>query len=294
MNNPYLYETNLLFPSVCGTTKRLAQMLRDCGEKVEYTFTDISPSLVAQASKTMKEYKWMNFETFNLEESPASHLRGRFDFVIGTNCVHATRDRVDALRNVRQLLSARGCVILSEVCETVDWYDIVFGLFDGWWLSTDGSYALQPVGRWRQWLGAAGFGTIRHSQLAQRPLNIQRLILASAESLDVPGGLETSSHSAVETVVYKEVQGLKIPADIYIPRERPEAPMSLGMCHWHPRVPMPARPNLPANMSSTSNSDDDTRWGAHDAIAESHPACSNRVPAPERGGARQLRLPTMS
>lgn len=218
-------------PSVCGTTKRLAQLLHDRADKVEYTFTDISPSLVAQASKTMKEYKWMNFETYNLEHRPAPHLRGRFDVVIGTNCVHATRDRVDALRNIRQLLSVQGCVLLSEVCETVDWYDIVFGLLDGWWLSTDGSYALQPVDFWRRCLRAAGFETIGHSKLAQRPLNIQRLFLASTEALNVSEKQKTLTHSSVETVVYKEIQGVKIPADIYIPRERPQAAMSLGMSH---------------------------------------------------------------
>lgn len=206
---------------------------------MEYTVTDISPSLVAQGSKAMERYKWMKFETYNLENSPESRLQHSFDVVIGTNCVHATTDRVATLRNVRQLLDTHGCVILSEVCEVVDWYDIVFGLLDGWWLSTDGSYPLQSVECWTQSFKAAGFETIGHSQLGQRSLDAQRLILGSTQSLPMAQRHEMPAHSSVETVVYKDVQGVKIPADIYLPRYRPQGKMSLGM-----RLFRPSKPNF--------------------------------------------------
>ncbi|KAI0013723.1 hypothetical protein F4779DRAFT_613457 [Xylariaceae sp. FL0662B] len=101
------------------------------GDKVEYTFTDIAPTLVAQASKTMGKYKWMKFETLNIESEPPAQLQGKFDVVIATNCVHATTNRVAVLRNTRQLLNLRGFVALSEVTQAIDWYDIVWGLL-GW------------------------------------------------------------------------------------------------------------------------------------------------------------------
>lgn len=177
----------------------------------------------------MSPYRQMKFETFNVENEPKESLRGKFDIVISTNCVHATTDRVASLRHIRQLLNPKGFAVLSEGTRIMDWYDIVFGLLDGWWRSGDGSYPLQTADSWVQSFKAAGFEAIGHSQLPLRRLNTQSLILGSMEPLSVPFRTSVPTSMSVETLVYKEVQGVEILADIYIPKDVSRTTMGLGM-----------------------------------------------------------------
>ncbi|KAI1163974.1 BcPKS16, polyketide synthase [Nemania serpens] len=211
-----------------GTTKRLAQELERHGHNVEYVFTDISPTLVSRARKAMQEYKWMSFKVLNIEDEPPAFLNSQFDIVIATNCIHATTDPVTALRHVRNILHSAGLVILAEATGIIDWFDLVFGLLDGWWLRKDGSYALQPANYWERALRMAGFATTYHSQVPGRHLNRQQLILGTIESLSIPLRKTMGSH-LVRTVVYKDIEGVQILADIYIPQDRKKTKMSLAM-----------------------------------------------------------------
>ncbi|XP_014551778.1 hypothetical protein COCVIDRAFT_20004 [Bipolaris victoriae FI3] len=66
------------------------------GRPVNYTFTDISPTLVGRALKVFSDqYPWLHFQTWNMEQTPPLALctTGPFDVIIGTNSVHATQDR---------------------------------------------------------------------------------------------------------------------------------------------------------------------------------------------------------
>ncbi|KAI0013722.1 hypothetical protein F4779DRAFT_350234 [Xylariaceae sp. FL0662B] len=78
-------------------------------------------------------------------------------------------------------------------------------------------------------LKMAGFETTGHFQLPLRQLNTQRLLLGTAEPLRVLKREVTSGGVSIETVVYKEAQGVQIPADIYIPQDVPKSAMSLAM-----------------------------------------------------------------
>ncbi|KAI1332612.1 BcPKS16, polyketide synthase [Xylariaceae sp. FL0255] len=215
-----------------GTTTRLAQEFEDGGYDVEYTYTDVAPTLVSQASKTMNKYKWMQFKTLDIEKTPPESLHGQYDIVIATNCIHATSDPVIALQHVRQILNPKkGLVVLSEATHIADWFDLVFGLLDGWWLRKDGGYPLQPAKFWTRCMKNAGFATTDFSQPPLRRLNDQSLILGTVEPHNVPSRKTSGTERAqVETVVYKQVEGVQISADIYIPREQPEShTMSLAM-----------------------------------------------------------------
>ena len=126
--------------------QRLAEVLEAGGAPIKYTFTDISPSLVKAAKTKFAQYDWMKFESFNLEKEPPASQKDRFDVVTGTKCVHATTDKTASVSELSQDLRKDGFIVLSKVTELVDWYDIVFGLLDAWWLAKDGStYSLQPV-----------------------------------------------------------------------------------------------------------------------------------------------------
>ena len=212
-----------------GTTARLAEVLQASGVAVEYTFTDIAPTLVKNAKSKFAKYNWMIFQTFNLENNVPESLENRFDVVISTNCVHATSNKTASIRKLMQILNPSGFIVLSEVTELVDWYDICFGLLDGWWLDVDKRYPLQAPERWMSCFKEAGLPSASFSQGSTPESNIQRLLVASKKQVSTPPTAPSTSASdargaaAVQTVIYKEVDGVKIAADIYLPKNKPAA-----------------------------------------------------------------------
>ncbi|KAL9608393.1 MAG: hypothetical protein Q9167_006773 [Letrouitia subvulpina] len=216
-----------------GTTTRLAAMLHESDVPVAYTFTDISASLVMGAKSKFARYPWMDFQPLNLEKDMPTALRNKYDIIIGTNCVHATTNRAKIIGRLKGLLSEQGFIVLSEVTQLVDWYDIVFGLLDGWWLANDGStYPLQPPESWMQSFEQAGFDRTQatYSQGSSREFNTQRLLLGSnkhkVSANKSFGGVE--EQPSMQTVVYKSVNGVKIEADVYLPARLPTEAMPVG------------------------------------------------------------------
>ena len=206
-----------------GTTKRLAQLLKASGRPVEYTFTDVSSMLVKEARKKFSEYPWMDFQSLNLERDPPASLQGTYDVVIGTNVVHATSNIVKSTKRMKSLLRKDGFIMLSEVTRIVDWYDLVYGLLDGWWAFQDSrTYPLQPADDWMRDLHEAGFETAAYSRGQTEESNTQQLIIGSTRpnkvlhaSEPIKTGLRQSYR--VETLPYKIVEDTEIMADIYFP-----------------------------------------------------------------------------
>ncbi|KAH6712937.1 BcPKS19, polyketide synthase [Leptodontidium sp. MPI-SDFR-AT-0119] len=141
--------------------------LQNHGIPFEYTFTDLSPSLVATAKKHFKGVDGMSFEVLDIEQVP----KQKFEAVL---------DR--SLLNLRKMLREDGALTLVEVTKNMFWLDIVWGLFEGWWLFEDGrSHALE-----------AGFKESKMKEVIQ---------------------------AALETVVYKRIGNIEIHADVYYPNE---------------------------------------------------------------------------
>ena len=212
-----------------GTTTRLAEMIQASGVSVSYKFTDISPSLVKGAKAKFAKYPWMEFQALNLESDMPASLKDTYDIVIGTNCVHATTNKTTTIRRLKSLLNAQGFIVLSEVTQLIDWYDIVFGLLDGWWLASDGStYPLQPPESWVRSFEQVGFSNISYSRGTSPESNTQRLLVASNRQkvIEPPRGDERKP--AVQTVVYKEVDDTRIEADIYLPAHASSKAMPVG------------------------------------------------------------------
>ena len=212
-----------------GTTTRLAEILQASGVPISYTFTDISPSLVKGAKTKFAKYPWMDFQALNLEKDMPAQLKGRYDIVIGTNCVHATTNKTKTIIRLKTLLNAKGFMVLSEVTQLIDWYDIVFGLLDGWWLANDGStYPLQPPESWVQSFQEAGFSRISYSQGPSPESNTQRLLVASNNPKVTTPLRAEEKQPSVQTVVYKEVDDTSIEADIYLPAQASAKAMPVG------------------------------------------------------------------
>ncbi|KAL9078892.1 MAG: hypothetical protein Q9157_002187 [Trypethelium eluteriae] len=219
-----------------GTTLRLAETLEAAGIPVRYTFTDISSNLVSKARQKFEKYTWMSFSTLNLEEEITDAFRNKFDIVISTNCVHATTNRTVSCRRLRETLKKGGFIVLSEVTRKINWYDICFGLLDGWWLAEDGpSYPLQPASAWMSTFKDAGFISVGFSQGPTLEANTQRLLIGSTKDWS----LSTLSISdqvkpqrglfTLETMVYKEVDGVQIHADVYLPLITRKAPLPVAL-----------------------------------------------------------------
>ena len=209
-----------------GTTNRLASLLDSLDRDFVYTFSDIALRLVNNAKKKFSKYTWMDFQVFNVEHDPPASLRGKYDIVIGTNVIHATSDIVQSCKQIRSLLREGGCMMLSEVTRTIDWYDIVFGLLDGWWEFTDGrEYVLQDAETWMKKVKEAGFVTAAYSGGSSLEARTQNLILGSTKSTVTKA--KQSQHS-LETSTYKTVDGLDIMADICFPEMPISGPMPIG------------------------------------------------------------------
>lgn len=165
-----------------------------------------------------------------MEHAPPASLltTGPFDIIIGTNCVHATQDRTASLQRLKQLLHPTGFVILSEVTEIVDWYDITYGLLDSWWSDKDGRYPLQPAQVWMECFNDAGFPVASYSQGPSADLNMQRLLIGSMRT-DIETPTRTPPRPTLETVVYKTADGVDIHADVFFPAQPPATAMPLGM-----------------------------------------------------------------
>lgn len=160
-----------------GTTKTLLRRLEDSGVEVQYTFSDVSGTMISKAKQRLPSYKGLSFEKLDLEQAVSTTRLSQYDIVIGANCAHATKDKVATTSRIRQMLKGGGIMVLSEVMRMIDWYDIVFGLLEGWWLAENGSYPLQPVGEWQKVLSQAGFALVDWSGGDSEESNTQRLLI---------------------------------------------------------------------------------------------------------------------
>lgn len=167
-----------------GTTKHLLPLLQATGLPFTYTFTDLSVSLVARARKTdFKDIMEMEFLKLNVEEEPPQELQGRYHVVVSANCVHATRDVRQCLRNIRKLVRPHdGAVVLLELIQQLPWYDLVWGLLDGWWLfDDDRQYPLLTPWAWERAMHDSGFVHVDWSEGSSRESRTLGIIAGFAE-----------------------------------------------------------------------------------------------------------------
>lgn len=178
-----------------GTTKHLVPLLQATGLPFTYTFTELSVSLLNRAKKTFSGVAGMEFRKLNIEEEPPQELLGRYHVVVSSNCVHATRDLRRCLTNIRKVVrSDDGCVALVELTQKLAWYDLVWGLLDGWWLFDDGrEYALQSPWAWERAMQDSGFSHVDWSESASRESRGVRVICGMASKLEVPCPVKSTS-----------------------------------------------------------------------------------------------------
>lgn len=225
-----------------GTTRYLLEALAatEAAVGVEYTFTDLSGSLVAAARRKFAKYAGghprlrMKFSVLDLEaDALPPWVLQSFDVVLSTNCVHATRDLTRSTRNIRSMLRPdyEGMLCLIELMPVdLYWFDLVFGLLEGWWLFEDGrTYALADERHWEKVLKDVGFKWFGASDSPTRESGVLKLLLASVHEVATEKATKSSEEKLVnkETVAFKQVDDLQLSADIYYPDHLVEAGTTL-------------------------------------------------------------------
>ncbi|KAJ5948644.1 hypothetical protein N7454_001951 [Penicillium verhagenii] len=200
-----------------GTTGFLLSQLADvAGLRFEYTFTDISSSLVALARKRFQKYNFMQYRLLNVDQDPPQELVGQYDVILSSNCVHATPDIMKSTKTINSLLRPDGILCLIELTRNLFWFDLVFGLLEGWWMFKDGrEHALSSEHNWDKALRQAGYHWVDWSSNDLEESKILRLIVASPAKLQ-PDELTLTTG---ESVIFAEKDGLPLVADIYYPPE---------------------------------------------------------------------------
>jgi acyl transferase domain-containing protein/SAM-dependent methyltransferase len=149
-----------------GLTSLFADMI--ASGRIEYHFTDISPTFVSRAKEAAEQRGLHNvrFSRFDITRPPEPQgLRtGGYDLVLGYNVVHATPDLVRTTSNLRSLILEGGGLILVETINAPRWIHLIWGLTDGWWSFTDRLRRrwspLVSVDEWEKVLLEAGFTNV--------------------------------------------------------------------------------------------------------------------------------------
>lgn len=219
-----------------GTTGYLLGVLSSLGIPFKYVFSDISQSLVSQAKRRFsKQYPQLDFKTYDCNDPPSPDMTAKYDIIISTNCIHATANITKATSNILPMLRSKGVLCVSECTKNIFWFDLVFGLLEGWWLFEDGrKHALTDVSFWDQSLRAAGFKHVSWSDGDNEEAKTFRLICAfkSGGSLPAPMKVvETTPSRPVlkragipfKEIPWKQVGLLTLSVDIYLPK-KPDGP----------------------------------------------------------------------
>ncbi|EFQ34124.1 beta-ketoacyl synthase domain-containing protein [Colletotrichum graminicola] len=165
-----------------GATKMLVPTLVKLGIPFEYTFTDLSPSLVAQARKKFKSYPSMKFLVHDIEKPPSDpRLYGSQHIVIASNAVHATHSLNESLQNSRKFLRPDGFLMLIEMMETLHCIDLVWGTLEDWWLfDDDRTHAIVDQTRWERELLSAGYKHVDWTDGKLPESRSERILIALA------------------------------------------------------------------------------------------------------------------
>ncbi|KAK3332590.1 hypothetical protein B0T19DRAFT_457479, partial [Cercophora scortea] len=210
-----------------GTTRFLVDTLTRHGISFTYTFTDISSALVGGAKKKFAAYDCMRYLTLDCEKAPAPDQIGKYHVIISTNCIHATSDATLSLANLRAMLRPQdGIMALVEFTRGLYWFDLVYGLLEGWWLFGDGrKHALVDEWFWNKSLRAAGYEHVSWTDGDTEEARTLRFICGFTSNpqqlpaLVKPAEMVLSRRAGVpmETVVWKTEGELELCADIYYP-----------------------------------------------------------------------------
>jgi acyl transferase domain-containing protein/acyl carrier protein/short-subunit dehydrogenase len=128
-----------------------------------YTFSDVSAAFFPAAMQKLGAFAEVQCKVFDLERPGTEQdlAAGSYDFIIGTNVLHAVRDIRVTLGYLRELLVPGGTLAFMDTATPQLWTEMVFGVTSGWWRFTDRDLRpVQPLidrAQWEKVLQQSGF-----------------------------------------------------------------------------------------------------------------------------------------
>jgi acyl carrier protein/SAM-dependent methyltransferase len=222
-----------------GTTKYIVDFLVCLGIPFSYTFTDLSAYLVANARHNFAGRSFMEFMVLGIEKTPPESFGNRFHTIISTNCIHATRNIAVSMTHIHQMLRPDGFVSLVEFTKNMFWFDLVFGVLEGWWLFEDGrEHVLADEWFWENSMKTAGFKHVTWTDGSSEEARTLRIIcgfLTNPENaMFKPTKIVDEPEIFMETVIYKQVGQMSLCADIYYPSEAFQSKRPIGTAFSDP------------------------------------------------------------
>lgn len=133
------------------------------GTAAKYTFTDLSPGFFESAKRKLGDLaETVEFKTLDAERDPKEQgfEEGSYDLIIASNVIHACSSINGVLSNMRPLLKPGGRLMLMELTRDTPHYNLLFGVFEGWWAGYNEGRRLSPLltpETWKARLEGAGF-----------------------------------------------------------------------------------------------------------------------------------------
>jgi acyl transferase domain-containing protein/protein-L-isoaspartate O-methyltransferase len=147
-----------------GSTAKVLKLLTldDRALYSRYTFTDISSGFFVAAKERFGLYPNIEYTTLDISKDPLEQGFNdrKYDLILATNVIHATKSLNQSLTNIRQLLEPNGRLLLTELTSTSKWVNYIWGPLAGWWYGDADGRSEEPyisIERWETELKAAGF-----------------------------------------------------------------------------------------------------------------------------------------
>ncbi len=145
-----------------GATLPVLKTLTHHGEQevgaprfAHYAFTDISAGFFEKAKDLFKAHvDRMSFRVFDVEEDPVKQgfEAEKYDLIIASNVIHATKNLDVTLANTRKLLRPGGKLVLFEMTNPyVLRPGFSFGVLPGWWLGQEEVRTWGPLMSQKHW-----------------------------------------------------------------------------------------------------------------------------------------------
>lgn len=162
-----------------------------------YVFSDASTAFFPSAQQKLALFPEVEYRSLDLNSDPLEQgfEEGGFDFVIGTNVLHAVADVQSSLRSLHRLLAPGGTLAFVDVATPRTWTESVFGLTSGWWSMTDTSlrsdHPLLARGRWEEVLRECGFAETESVPGLAGPEGGESQFMVLARKDNAPSSAET-------------------------------------------------------------------------------------------------------
>ncbi|HEY3900873.1 MAG TPA: SDR family NAD(P)-dependent oxidoreductase [Chthoniobacter sp.] len=128
-----------------------------------YIFSDVSAAFFPGAAQKLAAFPEVEFKIYDLDKpgSEQDFTPESFDFIIGTNVLHAVSNVRATLGHLRELLVPGGTLAFMDTATPQLWTEAVFGLTSGWWHFADRDLRpVQPLlerSQWEKLLHEVGF-----------------------------------------------------------------------------------------------------------------------------------------